>query len=63
MRKIEQNFENLSKNELQSFRRWFQEFDSQEWDQQIEGDAEEGKFDALADEATKEFETGKVTKF
>lgn len=59
---IEQDIENLNKIELKTFRRWFLNFDSRAWDLQIESDAEEGKFDTLADEAIKEFQAGKATK-
>lgn len=60
--KIEQDIEMLSKSELKAFRRWFQEYDAQAWDQQIEADAKSGKLDKLADEAVGEFRSGKASE-
>jgi hypothetical protein len=48
---IEQALERLSPEELARFRQWFAEFDSDQWDRQIESDVAAGKLDALADEA------------
>jgi len=49
--KIEQVVRKLNRDELSAFRRWFREFDSDEWDLQIEEDVRAGKLDKLADEA------------
>ncbi len=49
--KIEQDVRKLKRNELSAFRRWFREFDSDEWDRQIEEDVLAGKLDKLAEEA------------
>jgi len=59
---IEQDIEKLTKNELKSFRRWFINFDTEAWDSQICSDAESGKLDNLADEAIKDYRTGKAGK-
>ena len=48
--KIEQDIRKLNKDELSAFRRWFREYDSDEWDRQIEEDVRAGKFDKLAEE-------------
>ncbi len=48
---IESAVQTLSPEELASFRRWFQEFDADAWDRQLESDAREGKLDALAEAA------------
>ena len=55
---IEEEVKSLNKKELAEFRNWFQEFDSEKWDVQIEQDATSGKFDQLAQEALKEHERG-----
>ncbi len=60
--KIEQDIEMLSKSELKAFRRWFQEYDAQAWDQQIEADANSGKLDRLAKEAIGEYRSGKASE-
>ncbi|MBL1278097.1 MAG: hypothetical protein COB30_018630 [Ectothiorhodospiraceae bacterium] len=59
---IEQDIEKLSKNELESFRCWFFDFDAQAWDSQIFNDTESGKLDKLADEAINDFRTGKASE-
>jgi len=57
---IEGDIEKLSRNELNAFRRWFIDFDTQQWDDQIQADADLGKLDDLANEAINEFRTGKA---
>jgi hypothetical protein len=57
---IERAIEQLPPDELSKFRRWFLEFDAAIWDAQIETDAAAGKFDALAEEALKEYRSGKA---
>jgi len=42
---IEQEIEKLSKNELESFRCWFFDFDAKAWDSQIVSDAKSGKLE------------------
>lgn len=45
----------LPPTDLAEFRRWFTEFDSAAWDQQIELDLAAGKLDALLAEADADF--------
>ena len=59
---IEEDIEKLSASELKVFRNWFNDFDAQKWDNQIQEDAEKGKLDALASEAIAEFRSGKAKK-
>lgn len=59
---IEKAVEDLSPEDLAAFRRWFAEYDSAAWDRQIEADALEGRFDALADEALGDVAAGRVQK-
>ena len=51
VKEIESAVSKLSRDELQSFRSWFQEFDAEAWDKQFEQDVHAGRLDALADEA------------
>ena len=54
MSKIEQlegEVRGLNSDELQAFRKWFAEFDAEQWDLQIENDSKNGKLAALADRA------------
>lgn len=55
---IEMAVQNLPPAGLAEFRRWFAEFDSSNWDTQIESDATSGKLDALAAEALAEYRSG-----
>lgn len=48
---LEKEIEKLSRPELEVFRRWFAEFDSEVWDIQIEQDIAEGKLDRFAEDA------------
>jgi hypothetical protein len=57
---IEQEIKKLSPQELAELRQWLAAFDADNWDAQIESDAEAGKLDALAVEALAEYETGKA---
>jgi hypothetical protein len=56
---LERAIESLSPDELAQFRAWFAEFDWQAWDRRLVRDAEEGKLDALADEALRDHEAGR----
>jgi hypothetical protein len=58
LERIEAQVQTLSAKELHEFRRWFQEWDADAWDRQIEADAQAGKLDALAAEALVEYRTG-----
>ncbi len=57
--KIEQDIRKLNRDELLAFRRWFREYDSDEWDRQIEEDVRAGKLDKLAEEALVAHRAGK----
>jgi hypothetical protein len=53
--KLEKEVQKLSPDELAAFREWFQKFDSDDWDRQIEEDIKDGKLDALVKEALSSF--------
>ena len=57
--KIQQDVRKLNRKELLAFRRWFREYDSDEWDRQIEEDVRAGKLDKLAEEALAAHRAGK----
>lgn len=57
---IEQAVTRLSPKELARFRQWFEEFDAQMWDEQIEKDAKSGKLDKLVEEALSDYRAGKT---
>ncbi len=45
--------------ELAELSEWIEELQADAWDRQIERDALAGRFDALANEANREFEAGR----
>ena len=45
---IEKAVSALPSNELEQFRKWFDEFDAKAWDKQFEDDATSGKLDKVA---------------
>jgi hypothetical protein len=58
---IEAAVRELSPSDLSSFRKWFQEFDAEAWDRQMEQDIQAGKLDALGEEALKDLREGRCT--
>jgi hypothetical protein len=60
MDEIRRAVEALPADELSRFRAWFAEYDGATWDEQIERDAAEGRLDALADEALRDFREGRT---
>lgn len=55
---LERAVAQLSEEELARFRTWFEEFDAQMWDKQIEEDAKSGRFDQLLAEVDEEYNAG-----
>ena len=51
LNEIKTSVTNLSASDLKEFRRWFDEFDAEQWDRQFEQDVSDGKLDALARKA------------
>lgn len=60
VQKLEREVKELTASELAAFRRWFNEYDSVEWDKQIERDAAAGKFDRLAEKALADHKEGRT---
>jgi hypothetical protein len=58
---IERQVRELSPEELAQFRAWFLEFDWRKWDEQLEGDIQAGRLDALAEKALRDHKSGKTT--
>jgi hypothetical protein len=61
LEQLEQQIQNLSKEELAQFRAWFLEFDWEKWDRQLERDVAAGKLDALGEKALRDHASGKST--
>ena len=51
----------LSPDDLARFAEWFEEYQAEEWDRQIEADALAGRLDDAAKQADADFEAGRVT--
>jgi hypothetical protein len=51
----------LSADELKAFRNWFEQFDAEAWDRQIEADSRNGALNSLADRALADHEAGHST--
>ena len=58
--KLEHEVQQLSRSELFAFRNWFRQFDSDEWDDQIEEDVRSGKLDKLVKKALAEHKAGRT---
>ena len=58
LEQIEAAILSLSSSEFERLRLWFFELDYERWDEQIEQDIENGKLEALAQEAIAEFKAG-----
>jgi len=57
---IEKAVTQLSPRELDRFRAWFEEFQSERFDRKIERDAQGGKLDRLAEQAIADFRKGRA---
>ena len=57
---IKQAVTELTKEQRAKFRAWFEEFEAQAFDEQIERDVKEGKLDKLAEEAIRAHREGRA---
>ena len=57
---IEKAVARLAPEQLAKFRAWFEDFQAQRFDEQIERDAQSGKLDKLADEAIRAYREGRT---
>lgn len=56
---IEHAIARLPHSDMVELSVWFDEFESQLWDEQIENDANTGRFDALISQAKAEYDAGR----
>jgi len=59
IQELESAVTQLPSPELAQFIAWFEEFQAQAWDKQIEQDIRAGRLDALAEQANQEFEASR----
>jgi hypothetical protein len=57
---LKSDVQSLTQTELTEFRKWFEDYDNERWDRQIEADSKAGKFDQLEAEALAEFDRGET---
>ncbi|WP_395744514.1 hypothetical protein [Prosthecobacter sp.] len=58
LEEIKQRITGLSSGELKQFTAWFTEYQSDQWDKQIEQDVAAGRFDKICAEIDANFEAG-----
>ena len=58
---IEAAVEQLAPEQRAEFRAWFEAFDANEWDLQMEQDLQSGRLDWLAEEALGDLAAGRCT--
>ena len=61
LQELEKAVIGLSRDELDAFSQWFEEFMADAWDRQIEADALAGRLDTAAKQADDDFEAGRCT--
>ena len=59
---VEGQVKSFNADELKAFRDWFERYDADTWDQQIEADAKNGKLLSMADRALRDHEDGRSTE-
>jgi hypothetical protein len=57
VKEIENAIVSLPPSEIAELAKWFEEFQAQVWDQQIERDLKAGRLDSLLDEAKQDHES------
>jgi hypothetical protein len=55
---LEQQIAELDASELKALRAWFERYDAEVWDRQIESDAKSGKLDSLVERALADHRAG-----
>ena len=59
---LEKQIAELDLSELRSLREWFDRYDADVWDRQIEADAKSGKLANLVDRAVRDHDAGHSTE-
>lgn len=60
LEEIEKAVETLTPADLARFRAWFAEFEAARFDEKIEQDAQSGRLDKLAEQAIRDFRSGRA---
>ena len=59
---LERQIAELDPSELKALREWFERYDAELWDRQIESDTKSGKLSRLAERAIRDHEAGRSTE-
>jgi hypothetical protein len=62
IKEIESAIAQLPSTELAELAKWFEEFQAQVWDEQLEQDVKAGRLDALLKEAEQDFEQDQLSR-
>ena len=62
VKEIELAISRLPEDQLKEFRSWYEKFDSDDWDKQIENDSASGKLDFLANQALADHQAGRYKR-
>jgi hypothetical protein len=58
---LQQTVEHLTKEELDEFSKWFEEYMADQWDEKIERDILAGKWDSASERALENHRAGRST--
>ncbi|HWF09315.1 MAG TPA: hypothetical protein VG297_12685 [Bryobacteraceae bacterium] len=61
VKQLEQQIVELDASELKALRAWFEIYDAEVWDRQIESDAKNGKLGELTERALRDHRDGRST--
>ena len=61
IKEIESAISKLPREDLAVLRKWFADFDAEQWDRQFEDDVAGGRLDKAAKKAIKDFDEGRCT--
>jgi hypothetical protein len=62
VQELETAVTHLSKQELEAFSRWFEQYAADQWDRQIETDIHAGRFESAGKRAKADYEAGRCTE-
>ena len=62
LKELEEAVANLSPDDYEEFRNWFEEFETKQWDNQFEDDVKAGRLDTVAKEAVRDYRNGTCTE-
>ena len=62
VKQLEKQIAELDPAELRALREWFERYEAEVWDRQIEADAKSGKLSGLVERALRDHSAGHSTK-